>query len=370
LTLIIFFLVGGMSNDRDRSLYHLAALVESAADAIVAVSLEGEIVFWNRGAQNIYGYSAREVIGKNFADLVDPKATQLTSLDWSLSNTETSQCILAEHKHRDGRAIDVIITISAIQDPIGEIIGKSIIAKTFPDTNICAENPQEAMSAIAHEFRTPLTSIKGALGLLLTGKLGNLSDRGQRMLEIAVSNIERLSRLLNDFLDLQRIKADRSFLDLQTGNIVDLMQEAAEVMQFVAGETGIEIVVSQTPIVIAADRDRLIQLVINLLSNAIKFSPPKSEISVSATLETGSPPTVLLKVSDRGRGIPRDKLELIFESFQQVDPADAREKQGTGLGLAICRSIVHQHQGEIWVESQLGMGSTFYVRLPVKGEER
>ncbi|PSB00523.1 PAS domain-containing sensor histidine kinase [Merismopedia glauca] len=352
-----------MSRDLNQNFCQLAAIVESAADAIVGISLENEIVTWNRGAEKIYGYSAPEAMGKSFATLVNPDATKSTSLE--LSDLETSGCTLAKHYRQDGQAIKVIVSVSPIQDLTGQVIGKSIIAKPLSHLTTWSEPQEELISIVSHELRTPLTSIRGALGLLLTGKLGALSPKGQRMLEIAVSNTERLLRLLNDLLDLQRLQVGQWFLQKKQCNLLNLMQEVTEVMQPLADRTGVKILVSQTPVFIEADPDRLFQLLVNLLSNAIKFSPTNSEISLSATLETELSQTVLVKVQDRGRGIPVDKLELIFESFQQVDPADAREKQGTGLGLAICRTIVQQHQGEIWVESQLGAGSTFYVRLPI-----
>jgi PAS domain S-box-containing protein len=353
-----------MSRDVNQSYAHLAAIVESAEDAIVGIDLADQIVSWNRGAKKIYGYSALEAIGKSFASLVDGDAT-LESMGDRFSTQPTSPSSITQHRHRDGGAIEVILSVSAIKDATGEIIGKSIIAKRLPHTSARLQSQEEWISIVSHELRTPLTSIRGALGLLLTGKLGALPPKGQRMLEIAVSNSDRLLRLVNDLLDLQRLQVGKWVLQKKPCHLLNLMQEAAEVMQPLADKTDIKILLSQSPVLIEADPDRLYQLIVNLLSNAIKFSPPNSEISLSATLETPRSDTVLLEVQDRGRGIPIDKLELIFDSFQQVDPTDFREKQGTGLGLAICRSIVQQHQGQVWVESKLGEGSIFYVRLPI-----
>lgn len=351
-------LESGMSGDPIVSdCAYLAAIVESARDAIVGINLENRIISWNRGAETIYGYSSAEAVGKSFVELVCGKTSKLPL-------SETSTPIIDKHRCRDGREIEIGFTISPIAEATGRVIGKSIVAKPIASPNPVSLQPSEWTSLVSHELRTPLTSIRGSLGLLLTGKLGTLSPQGQRMLEIAVKNTERLLRLLNDLLDLQRLQAKDWLIRKSTCNIADLMQEAAEGVYSLADKNKIDILVSKNPIYVEVDRDRVVQLLINLLGNAIKFSPPNSEISLSATLEARQE-RVSIAVKDRGRGIPLDKQQLIFESFEQVDPTDAREKQGTGLGLAICRSIVRQHQGDIWVESKLGEGSTFYVSLPV-----
>jgi signal transduction histidine kinase len=140
------------------------------------------------------------------------------------------------------------------------------------------------------------------------------------------------------------------------------MQQAVESIQALAAQQQISLIVNPTDAEVWATGDAIVQTLTNLLSNAIKFSPAGSTIHLSAENQTDF---VLFQVSDRGRGIPADKLELIFGRFQQVDASDSREKGGTGLGLAICRSIVEGHGGKIWAESILGEGSTFCFTLPL-----
>jgi len=149
--------------------------------------------------------------------------------------------------------------------------------------------------------------------------------------------------------------------------VAELMREAAELIQPVADRAGVTLSVGPSGSRIPADPHRMVQVLTNLLSNAIKFSPPGSTVSLGA--EEGEE-EVTLTVRDQGRGIPPGRLEAIFGRFQQVDATDSREKGGTGLGLAICRSIVQQHGGRIWAESEPGRGSTFYVALPLAGEAR
>ena len=236
----------------------------------------------------------------------------------------------------------------------------------------------EFVSVVSHELRTPLTSIGGALDLLASGVLQTQPQRAQRMLNIAVNNTERLVRLINDILDIERIESGKVTMNKQVCNAADLIAAATDVVSDLAQNASIPLTVETVSTRLWADPDRIVQVLTNLLSNAIKFSPTGSTVSLSTELVMqleGEPPTnhsapyLKFQVRDQGRGIPTDKLETVFGRFQQVDASDARNKGGTGLGLAICRSIIHHHGGQIWVESTLGEGSTFYFTLPALREE-
>jgi signal transduction histidine kinase len=230
----------------------------------------------------------------------------------------------------------------------------------------------EFISIVSHELRTPLTSIHSSLKILATGKLGNLSNKGQRMLRIADEQTERLVRLVNNVLDLQSIQSGKIKMKKTACKATELMIEAAQTMQTMAQEHGVKLFAESVAFVVWADRDYIVQTLTNLLSNAIKFSPANSTVWLSAKLEHQKTktdkhkaiPQVTFEVKDRGQGIPANQLEIIFERFQQVDSSDSRKKGGTGLGLAICRHIVEEHGGKIWAESCLGGGSTFYFTLP------
>ena len=223
----------------------------------------------------------------------------------------------------------------------------------------------EFISTVSHELRTPLTSIRGALGLLSAGLLGNVDPKAQNLLRIASTNTERLIRLINDILDLERMESGRAPLKLRRCSIYDLAREAVDTMATVEGSAGIRIDLnSNAPrdsIYFDADPDRILQVLTNLLSNAIKFSPAGSRVSVQID---SNPNSLLLRVVDEGRGIPADKLESVFDRFQQVESSDSSKKGGTGLGLAICRSIIQQHGGAIWAQpNQGGPGTTLWVQL-------
>jgi signal transduction histidine kinase len=229
------------------------------------------------------------------------------------------------------------------------------------DRHQIARMKDEFISIVSHELRTPLTSIYGSLAMLSSGLLDNQPAKGKRLLEIAVDSTDRLMRLVNDILDIERIESGTVQMTKAIWVVSDLMQTAVDVIEPLADKAGITIIATDISSQVWVDADRLIQTFTNLLDNAIKFSPKGTTIWFTATKRTGQ---VLFEVRDCGRGIPEDKLGIIFERFQQVDVSDTRNGEGTGLGLAICRSIIQQHGGQIWVESTLGKGSTFSFVLP------
>ncbi len=222
----------------------------------------------------------------------------------------------------------------------------------------------EFISTVSHELRTPLTSIRGSLGLLSSGVLGAVDPKARNLLRIAVSNTDRLIRLINDILDLERMQSGRAPLELRRCSLQELAEIAIESMVPVADTAEIQLRLhtgSAEGLFLDGDPDRIVQVLTNLLSNAIKFSPAQSVVHVHAEATIDS---ILLRVVDQGRGIPSDKLDAIFDRFLQIEHGDARQKGGSGLGLAICRTIIHQHSGSIWAQQNAGAGSSFHILLP------
>ena len=225
----------------------------------------------------------------------------------------------------------------------------------------------EFVSTVSHELRTPLTSIRGALGLLSSGVFGNLDVKSQNLLRIALTNTDRLIRLINDLLDLERMDSGAAVLQMRRCSLPELVNQAMETMSALADAGQVKLLVSPGAKVLMpnvffdADPDRILQVLTNLFSNAIKFAP----VSSSVTFDVETPPDELIfRVVDQGRGIPEDQLESVFERFKQVDHPDARAIGGTGLGLAICRSIIQQHGGSIWAQRNMAKGASICIRLP------
>ena len=231
----------------------------------------------------------------------------------------------------------------------------------------------EFISTVSHELRTPLTSIRGALGLLSAGLMGKMmDDKAQNLLRIASTNTDRLVRLINDILDLERMDSGLAPLQIRRCSLPFLVEAATDTMGSMALTAGVSFEIEPDPNgsdmtgYFDGDPDRIQQVLCNLLSNAIKFSSAGSSIRL---LNGSTPENLEVRIEDFGRGVPADKLESIFERFSQVDPSDARQKGGTGLGLAISRTILAQHGGEIWADRNDEDGSgtpgtTFVVRIP------
>ena len=224
----------------------------------------------------------------------------------------------------------------------------------------------EFVSIASHEMRTPMTSIHGVLKLIAAGHIGNFSQRGKEMVDIALRNTDRLIRLIDDVLDLERMEFGRETIVRQHCNNANLIQQAVSTMSTIAQQDRITIETEVTAIDLWVDPDRILQTLTNLISNAIKFSSPGGKILITSEPQGDR---VLFTVRDWGRGIPDNKQKTIFERFQQVDASDSRKKGGTGLGLAICRHIIEKHGGTIKVESKLGQGSTFKFTLPINSQE-
>jgi signal transduction histidine kinase len=268
----------------------------------------------------------------------------------------------SQFSRKDGTTFWAAVTVRAVRDATGEIQYYEGSMEDITQRRAVDQLKDEFVSLVSHELRTPLTAIRGALGLLTSGMLGPLSDQGQRMVEIAVRNTDRLVRLINDILDIERMQSGKVAMQPRLCNAADLLYQAAEELRAMAQEAQVRLMVRPLQVELRVDPDRILQTLINLVSNAIKFSPAGTTVWLTAE-RWGE--QLLIQVQDQGRGIPAEKLESIFERFQQVDASDSRQKGGTGLGLAICRSIVQQHGGRIWVESQVGQGSTFSFAVPV-----
>lgn len=343
-------------------------ILESVNEGIVGIDRDARVTFVNPAAAELFGRYAYEMIGMR-ADQIAESTTEPGSAEAiTLESSTLAQTLTdgisrsAERwiKRPDGQTFPAHVGISATRVE-REITGAVLTIQDITQRYAVDRMKDEFVSVVGHELRTPLTSIRGSLGLLAGGVLGEIPPQAERMLQIAISNTDRLVRLINDILDLERIQAGRVELELAPQATATLLQTTVQVVAATAAEQDVALRVEAADECVLADHDRMIQALTNLTGNAVKFSPPGAEV-VLAARTVGE--DVHLEVRDRGRGIPPDDVERIFERFEQVDASDARELGGTGLGLAIARSIVDQHGGRIWAESVLGEGATFVIALP------
>jgi PAS domain S-box-containing protein len=374
-------------------------ILNSAGEGIYGLDAQGRITFVNPAAARILGYEVNELIGGWMHTLLNPSQQDGTPYLMTESPIyRTLQQGVVQHSsddlfcRRDGSSFPVEYVSSPIREQ-GKIVGAVVLFKDITARQQVEQLKDEFVSVVSHELRTPLTSIRSTLGLLASGWLNSHPEKSQRMLEIAFSNTNRLVRLISDILDIERIKFGKVTMEKEACDVADLMLQSADAMRAMAEKSEITLAVTPVATKLWADPDRIIQTLTNLLSNAIKFSPsgstvwltaqiiehenqeirkPHTQTNKNETFPTPHPPPstpyIIFQVKDQGIGIPADKLEAIFDRFQQVDASNSRTQGGTGLGLTICRGIVQQHDGQIWVESQLGEGSQFYIALPLAKE--
>ena len=220
---------------------------------------------------------------------------------------------------------------------------------------------QKFMAMVSHDLRTPLATISNYMEMLGEGLFGELTERGQHLLNVAESNSRRMLSLINDLLDLERAEFGGLKLDCSIQPLSELLDQAVKSIHSLAFRKQIRFDLSPTDLKVMADRSRIFQVLVNLISNAIKFSAKNSTVQIKTEKNNNM---AVVKIVDQGRGIPDDMKHRIFESFQQVEIADAVDKGGSGLGLAICKALVELHGGSIGVENNPDQGSTFSSLCP------
>jgi light-regulated signal transduction histidine kinase (bacteriophytochrome) len=379
-------------------------ILNSAGEGIYGLDTKGKITFINPAAARMLGYRVEE--------LRDLEVDTTHYQPGFLSTNNKLMHVIAKHSQSDAtpylwqdnpirttletgaiqhitddifyRKDETKFPVEYVSTPIreqGKIVGAVVIFKDITERKLVEKMKDEFISVVSHELRTPLTSIRSALGLLARGSLENQPEKSQRMLEIAFDNTNRLVRLINDILDIERINSGKMTIQKEKCDAAELMIQAVDEMRAMAEKAEINLELIPLSVQLWVDSDRIVQTITNLLSNAIKFSPPGTTVCLTAssvnikdgqvetqkakTSTNTSTSSILFQVKDQGRGIPEDKLETIFDRFQQVDASNSRLQGGTGLGLAICRNIIQQHNGQIWAESVLEKGSTFYFTLPI-----
>ena len=357
----------------------MAAIVDSSNDAIIGMTLEGFITTWNRGAQHIYGFTAKEMVTKSVLLLVPPgRPVELDVIAGMLATDARTESFETQRLCKDGRLIEVSLTVSPIRDSEGTIVGASSVARDVTEHNIMSaalkaselrsvlavsRAKDEMVSLVSHELRTPLASLLGFTELLYSRDLPE--PQRKQYLEVMLREGRRLTDLINDVLHLQRLEAGHQDLNVAPADLEALIRRAV----VAAGEDAkspIRIQISKTLPLVKVDTDAVLQVMANFLTNARKYSPDGGLILVSAQVVGDM---VEVEVQDHGLGLPASALSKLFATFYRVDSTDRRLIKGTGLGLAINRKIVEAHGGSVEVHSDgLGHGSRFLFTLPTVAE--
>jgi signal transduction histidine kinase len=338
-------------------------VLDSLASGVLALDAENRILFLNRALAARLGAEPQAWTGRPLAELAPLFQSHLSS-QFDLQSrlpADLAESCSAELEWRTENAISWLREdCGPLRDAAGRLAGRLLVYHDISREKAIDRMKSEFIAVASHELRTPMTSIKGSIDLILSGMAGEITTDTQELLEIAQNGCNRLIRLINDILDLSKIEAGQLKLDLVRMDLTEAVERSIRGVRALAGqnEVSLRMVRDENLPQVEADKDRIEQVITNLLSNAIKFSPTNGEVRVEVGVCDG---WVQCAVIDQGRGIPEADLHRVFGKFEQV--ADAK-KQGTGLGLAICQALIHEHSGKLWVESKLEEGSRFIFRLP------
>jgi len=371
---------------RDQHFY-TRSLIESNIDALMTTDAAGIITDVNRQMEALTGCTRDELIGAPFKNYFTDPERAAAGIKRVLREKKLTNYELTA-RARDGKMTVVSYNATTFYDrdrtlqgvfaAARDITERKQIEQILQEKNVELESAKSVaeqtvqrleeveqlkkgfLSTVSHELRTPLTSIRGSLGLLASGAAGVLSDQAAEVVALAERNAIRLMTLIEDILDLERLETGKMDLHITSVPVASILRRAMESL-VTFGAQGVRVEAPAVSSAVHGDADRIVQVLVNVLSNAVKFSPPGGVVTIAVT-EDGE--WTEFRVSDHGRGVPAAHRRAIFERFRQVDPSDAREKGGAGLGLAICKSIVEQHGGSIGMESEEGVGSAFWFRLP------
>ncbi|NJK63746.1 MAG: PAS domain S-box protein [Synechococcaceae cyanobacterium SM2_3_1] len=354
----------------EQSLQILKQAVDAAQNSILIVDAQlpdMPITYVNPAVEKLTGYSALELYGKNCRVFQKEDRDQLGILKLREAIQDGKECrALIRNYRKNGSMYWNDITISPIHDSSGQITHYVGIQQDVTDQQLVERRKEEFLATVSHELRTPLTSVQGLLSLLAAGQLGSLNEMGVKLFNSANADAQRLTRLINEILDLESIRLGHSRLQCQWVQTFQILENLLLLMQPLAEQAHIQIETEISASQMWTDPDRILQVLINLVGNAIKYASSGGLIQIKAEQNKDS---ILWQVRDWGTGIPPQNLNTIFQPFQRLDSSLSGDRKGSGLGLTICRQIVEAHDGEIWVESTLGQGSAFCFRIPAKNKQ-
>ena len=376
--------------DKARSrLAQLSAIVESSDDAIIGKTLEGVITSWNRGAVRLYGYTPEEVIGRNAAMLMQPgHEHELRAYLHRIARGETIEHVRSMRMRKDGRALEISVTISPIFDQQHAIVGVSAIGRDISATVVAhaeledknkqihalleqaeeaANRREQFLAMLSHELRNPLAAVTAAVGVMKGSPPAEVLERCKLALERQSAHMKRL---LDDLLDVSRITRGKFDLRVEELDLRKPIESAIEATAPLLQQRGIllQVDLPQEPLPVRGDSSRLCQVIVNLLSNAANYSPHGSPVELHVRTKAGK---INVRVKDRGVGIEPELLDRIFELFVQSEQKLDRSRGGLGVGLSLAKNIIELHAGTIEAHSDgPGRGSEFELWLPRGSEAR
>jgi len=344
-----------------RSRENILTLLDNISDPIIFVEADGTITFANLAAQKI---TRSEPIARKIYEAIEDyyviEMFEETVRTWQAQESKIVLYVSDEKRYYSCNMIPVIL-------PRGErrVV---IMMRDVTKEHELNELRKQFVSNVSHELRTPLTSIHGYAETLLSDPEMDAETR-KRFLTIIENESARMSRMINDLLDLERLESGEARFEFKETDLCVVVNYVLSIVEPLANEHGVQVEIQCEPVSIWADQDRMVQMILNLVDNAIKYTSLKEigdkRVKVRVTREGKH---AIVAVSDTGPGIPKEALPRLFDRFYRVDKGRSRKMGGSGLGLSIVKSIVERHGGEISVNSEVGVGTTFIVKLPIERE--
>lgn len=349
----------------------LVETIESLYAGLVMVNRSGRILQMNASAREIFGLSQEDITGGKTYDMVikDEKVQEILRRALEEETGVAEEVTLADPDNPDQQHIFQVQS-ALVRNEVGDTIGTAAIFNDITEMRNVDKMKTAFVSTVSHELRTPLTSIKGFISTLVQDTEGYYDNQTRHeFYTIIDTECDRLRRLIDDLLNVSRIESGRSLsVNITEFNIHDVVEKVMRTQKSYATKHTLKIDLDpKIPTQIQADEDKIEQILTNLVNNAIKYAPKGGDVTVHGKMM--SPELIQMGVSDQGMGIPKEQLPKMFQRFHRVDNRDTREIGGTGIGLFLVKNLVEIHHGKIWIESEVGKGTTFFFTLPTTQPE-
>jgi len=347
------------------------AITDNANDGIISIDENSIIIYVNKSIENMFGFNSGELIGspltKLFPSIDDYHLNEMILEEDSKSNSSNT-LLEIDGLHSDGVIFPLEFSLARWR--VEDVEHASVIVRDITERRRVDRIKSEFISTVSHELRTPLTAISGSLKLVESGVTGEVGEQTHNLINNANRNALRLSKLVNDLLDTEKMASGKMRYDMECCDIATLINKAIEINHSVAEQADVALSFSFTdaiPVYVNVDPDRFIQVMTNLLSNAIKFSPTSSVVDINLSVIENN---VKVAVTDHGCGIPEEFRSQMFNKFAQADSSDTRKHTGTGLGLSIVKFIIDQFRGHIDYTSIPEKETTFFFSLPIVNRDK
>lgn len=348
----------------------LSSILHFSGDGIITVDAALRITGFNPAMEAMTAWHQHEVLGRFYHDVLLPRDPQGNPLGYEqdpvVQAIETGRAIIDRDLillARDGQPVDVSLTVSAVRSPAGQLISCVINVRDITRSRESEELRNTFVSVVSHELQTPIAIIKGYASTLAREDAHWDAETLRARLNAIEEESDRLNHLLGNLLYASRIHAGGLKMERAELDLAELTRSVVRRFQNRSPDIEINVRIPADYPLVLADRERIEEVLLNLLDNAVKYSPRGEHVHIKVRGRV-TDEDVIISVADAGQGIPAREQQRIFERFQRVDNSTARRTQGAGLGLYICKAIVEAHGGKIWVQSELGQGSTFTFSLP------